>query len=104
MNQLSAVTFDLWQTLILDTSENGIARTNLRLSGTSETLRLANLDYDLTAIQQAYEKCSDYCREIRNSHKDINFDQQVESFIRFIDPTLLEKLSRQAIKQIGKTY
>ena len=104
MTQISAVTFDLWQTLILDTRENGIARSNLRLSGTSETLRSANLDYDLTAIQQAYEKCSDYCRQIRNNHKDINFDKQVEVFIRFIDPALQEKLSRQAIKQIGKTY
>ena len=68
VTQISAVTFDLWQTLILDTMENGIARSNLRLSGTSEILRLANLDYDLTEIQQAYEQCSDYCREIRNSH------------------------------------
>ena len=104
MTEISAVTFDLWQTLILDTRENGIARSNLRLSGTSETLRSANLDYDLTAIKQAYEKCSDYCREIRNSHRDINFDQQVKVFIRFIDPTLLAKLSRQAIEQIRNTY
>ena len=104
MTQISAVTFDLWQTLILDTMENGIARSNLRLSGTSEILRLANLDYDLTEIQQAYEQCSDYCREIRNSHKDINFDQQVEVFIRFIDHALLEKLSRQAIEQIREAY
>ena len=104
MTEISAVTFDLWQTLILDTRENGIARSNLRLSGTREILRSANLEYNLTAIQQAYEKCSDYCREIRNSHKDINFDQQVKLFIRFIDPTLLAKLSRQAIEQIRNTY
>ena len=104
MTRISAVTFDLWQTLILDTRENGIARSNLRLSGTREILQSAKLDYDLTEIQQAYEKCSDYCREIRNSHKDIYFDQQVEVFIRFIDPTLLKKLSRQAIDQIRETY
>ena len=104
MTQISAVTFDLWQTLILDTMENGIARSNLRLSGTSETLRSANLDYDLTDIQQAYEKCSDYCREIRNKHKDINFNQQVEVFIRLIDPTLLGKLSTPEIKQIREGY
>ena len=104
MTEISAVTFALWQTLILDTRENGIARSNLRLSGTREILRSANLEYNLTAIQQAYEKCSDYCREIRNSHRDINFDQQVKVFIRFIDPTLLAKLSRQAIEQIRNTY
>ena len=95
MTRISAVTFDLWQTLILDTRENGIARSNLRLSGTREILQSAKLDYDLTEIQQAYEKCSDYCRQIRNSHKDINFDKQVEVFIRFIGPALLGKLSKQ---------
>ena len=104
MTRISAVTFDLWQTLILDTRENGIARSNLRLSGTREILQSAKLDYDLTEIQQAYEKCSDYCRQIRNNHKDINFDKQVEVFIRFIDPALLEKLSRQVIDHIRGTY
>ena len=104
MTQISAVTFDLWQTLILDTRENGIARSNLRLSAANETLRSAGLNYDLTEIKQAYENCSKYCREIRDNNKDINFNQQVEVFIRFIDPALLEKLSKQAIKQIGKTY
>ena len=104
MTQISAVTFDLWQTLILDTRANGIARSNLRLTGTSEALQSAALDYELDELQQAYEKCSAYCREIREGNKDIHFDQQVEVFIRFIDPALLENLSRQAIEQIRETY
>jgi len=104
MTRLTAVTFDLWQTLILDTRENGIARSNLRLSAANETLRSAGLNYDLTEIKQAYENCSKYCREIRDNNKDINFNQQVEVFIRFIDPTLLGKLSTQEIKQIRETY
>ena len=38
MNQITAVTFDLWQTLLLDNRELGLARALLRLEGTRDAL------------------------------------------------------------------
>ena len=104
MHQIAAVTFDLWQTLILDTRENGITRSKLRLSGTRDILESVDLDYSISELQKAYDKCSIHCREIREHQEDISFVQQVDIFIGFIDPNLRDQLPDQAVKQIRETY
>ena len=38
MSKITAVTFDLWQTLLLDNRELGRARAQVRLEGTQEAL------------------------------------------------------------------
>lgn len=104
MHQIAAVTFDLWQTLILDTRENGITRSKLRLSGTRDILESVDLDYSISELQEAYDKCSIHCRKIREHHEDISFVQQVDVFIGFIDPNLRDQLPDRAVKQIRETY
>ena len=54
MTAIEAVTFDLWQTLILDDRELGRARTRRRLEGALEALTGAGYDFSFEQIQEAY--------------------------------------------------
>ena len=53
MSDITAVTFDLWQTLLLDNRELGRARAQVRLDGAQAALRKVDLEYDLDHIRDA---------------------------------------------------
>jgi len=74
---LKAVTFDLWQTLILDTPE-GLrhARTN-RVRGIREILAREGHVVRVEAVDQAYEAVSDRLEEIWATGRDVGSRGQV---------------------------
>ena len=65
LNQITAVTFDLWQTLLLDNRELGSARAMVRLEGTQQALNRFGEAYELEHIREAYRACYQHCRLIR---------------------------------------
>ncbi|MFH1560554.1 MAG: HAD family hydrolase [Chloroflexota bacterium] len=104
MSTIETVTFDLWQTLILDHRELGRARTRRRLEGTLEALTGAGYDFSLEHLQTAYRNCSRTCRAMHAQEKDVTFEEQVNIFIDYIDENLSQRLNRQVADRISYWY
>ena len=104
MAEMTVVTFDLWQTLILDHRELGLARAQIRLEGTRDALARFGEDYDLEDISEAYRLCYRQCRQIRNEHLDVSFREQVGMFINNISVDLVDRLDRDTEEEIVRVY
>ena len=104
MSDITAVTFDLWQTLLLDNRELGRARAQVRLDGAQEALRKVGLEYDLDHIRDAYRACYRHCRRVREQDLDLSFREQVEVFIENIGPGLVDRLDEETIQEILRAY
>lgn len=104
MTEITTVTFDLWQTLLLDNRELGLARSMVRLEGTQQALARFGEDYDLEHIREAYRACYRRCHQIREQHLDVSFQEQVEIFIDYISDGLLERLNQETIEEIARVY
>ena len=104
MADISVVIFDLWQTLILDQRELGLARTQIRLEGTRDALARIGEDHDLEHIQEAYRSCYEQCQQIREKGLDISFREQVGIFINYISTGLTDRLDRDTTEEIARVY
>ena len=104
MSELKAVTFDLWQTLLLDNRELGRARTLVRLEGAQSVLARLGMDFDLETIRLGYRACYRECQRVREEHRDLSFRQQVEFFIDQIEDGLLSRLDAEAVDEIEGIY
>ena len=104
MPEITAVTFDLWQTLLLDNRELGRARAQIRLEGAQTALAGFGESYDLERIREAYRACYQECRRIREALLDVSFRDQVEIFINNIDDELVQRLDEETIQEILRTY
>ena len=102
--KISAVTFDLWQTLLMDTQEQGRARMRVRLDGAVAALAKAGRAFDAEHVREAYRACYRTCHAIREENKDVSFDQQVAFFIGHIEEGLLEDLPEDTVAEITDAY
>ena len=104
MPYITAVTFDLWQTLLLDNRDLGQARTLIRLEGAQNAIASFGESYNLNHIREAYRACYRECRRIREEYLDVSFRGQVEIFINNIDNGLVERLDEETILEVVRTY
>ena len=104
MAEITTVTFDLWQTLLLDNRELGRARAQVRLEGARDALEKFGESYDLEHIREAYRACYRHCHRIRDGNCDVSFREQVEIFINNISPDLVGRLPGETTDQILQTY
>lgn len=104
MSNINAVTFDLWQTLLLDNPEQGRTRTRARLEGTLDVLARVGETYSLEQVDQAYWDGVRRCQEIRDAHRDVTFLQQVQIFVNFISPRLVERIPNTTFQDIAACY
>ena len=104
MSKLTSVTFDLWQTLLLDNRELGRARAQVRLEGAQQALRRWGQEFDLEHIREAYRDCYRQCHRIREENIDISFRKQVEIFINNISGGLVDRLDEETIQEIVRAY
>jgi HAD superfamily hydrolase (TIGR01509 family) len=104
LSKLKAVTFDLWQTLLLDNRELGRARTLVRLEGAQSVLARLGMEFDLETIRLGYRACYRECQRVREERRDLSFRQQVEFFIDQIEDGLLSRLDPEAVDEIESIY
>ena len=104
MPALDTITFDLWQTLIIDDRERGRARTQRRLDEAKEALAEEGLDFSIDDLREAYRSCFRACRAIHKDERDVSFDEQVRMFIDLIDDGLLSRLSPETVERITYWY
>lgn len=104
MNHITTVTFDLWQTLLLDNRELGSTRALARLKGTQQALERFGETYDLEHIREAYRACYQHCRRIREGGLDVSFREQVEIFVDNISSGLVQRLDSETFQEIAGVY
>ena len=104
MPEITAVTFDLWQTLLLDNRDLGQVRSLIRLEGAQDAIARFGEAFDLEHIREAYRACYRECRRIREENLDVSFREQVEIFINNIDDGLVERLDEETILEVIRTY
>jgi putative hydrolase of the HAD superfamily len=102
--QITAVTFDLWQTLLIDTREQGRARAQVRLDGTHDILQRFGEGYPVEHIREAYRACYRQCHAIRDQNQDVSFREQVEMFVNNISPGLVARLPGELVGDICRVY
>ena len=101
---ITTVTFDLWQTLLLDNRELGLARATVRLEGAQDSLARFGEEYELDHIWEAYRACYRHCRQIREQLLDVSFREQVEIFVNNISPGLVDRLDGSTFDEILRIY
>ena len=101
---IKGVTFDLWQTLLMDNPELGKARMKIRLNGAVQALGEAGEEYTEELVHDAYRRCYRSCQDIRAQERDVSFMEQVGIFIRHIDRGLEERLPDKVVQRIATVY
>ena len=104
MAEITTVTFDLWQTLLLDERDLGQARAMVRLEGAQSALAKFGVKFDIAHISRAYTSCFEQCREVRNSGMDVDFREQVSIFVNHIKPGLTKHLDSLIMDEIAGYY
>jgi HAD superfamily hydrolase (TIGR01509 family) len=101
---INTITFDLWQTLLLDTKEMGRERANLRLTGTQAILLACGEKCDIGNLNEAYHNCYQECRSIREQGLDISFQEQVGLFVSNISPGLRDRVGERTFNKLMQVY
>lgn len=104
MPDIQVVTFDLWQTLLIDHQEWGLERARLRVEGAVEALHASGQQVNPEEVQRAYRACYLACRVIHQQGRDVSFREQVQIFVRGIQEGLLERISRETFARILNRY
>lgn len=104
MPDIQVVTFDLWQTLIIDRREWGRERTRLRIEDAVEALHDAGESFTEEQVREAYRACYRACHAIHQEGRDVSFKEQVQIFVRGIADGLLERISRETLARIINRY
>ena len=104
MPEITAVTFDLWQTLLIDNRELGLRRGEARLDGIRRILADCGEHFDAARISEAYWDCYRQCVAIREALLDVSFSEQVDMFVKNISPGLDERLQPDTLAEISRVY
>lgn len=104
MPELTAVTFDLWQTLLIDNRELGLTRSEARLEGVRRVLADCGEKFSAERVSEAYWDCYRQCVAIREGLLDISFDEQISIFVENINPGLADRLSADTLAEITRVY
>ena len=102
--KIRAVTFDLWQTLLLEDGELGRKRAELRISGTSKALTNAGYRFSEERLWEAYWNCAKACNVIRAQGRDVSFGEQIDIFIERIRAGLSRDLPKSRVTEIATAY
>lgn len=104
MDNPDTITFDLWETLIVDEPGLGHERARLRIEGAMQALASSGRRFSQDALWKAYGQCVDACRRIRAKGKDIGFREQVEVFVGNVDGGLPSHLEESDFDAILASY
>ena len=104
MTEITTVTFDLWQTLLVDNRELGLTRSNARLEGVRRILAECGEAFEADHISEAYRECFRQCAAIREEMRDVSFPEQIGIFVESISPGLSDHLPDGALADITRVY
>ncbi len=104
MADIQAVTFDLWQTLLIDRPEWGQGRRDMRIDGTQQVLWEAGERFSREQLDDAYQQGLRACWAIKETGREPSFPERVDCFIDSIDDGLRERLGEGRVNRIAQAY
>ncbi len=104
MTSLNAITFDLWQTLIVDSPAIGRPRAQKRLEDVMAVLNEDGFTVTADQLTAASRSCFRICDEIRAREQDVSFDEQIDIYVRSIDEQLPSQISPEIRAHLARRY
>ena len=104
MATLQALTFDLWQTLILDSSITLRKARELRIQGILAGLRELGFRVKDKAVGAAYEASGERIGEVWAARREVGSRGQVVMILEGLDPSLLKKVDERGLAQLERAY
>lgn len=101
---LTAVTFDLWETLLSDAADFGRERSYRRIGGTLSVLEQAGYSYEWQHAVDAYRNTLRRLGDLRSEGKDVTSREQVRRFLVSIDPELPDKIDNGTFESVNDRY
>ena len=99
-----AITFDLWETLIADSTALDNKRAVYRVGRAHDILGRAGFDISRKELESAHHEVWEKCRKKWERARDISFSDQVKLFLNLARPGLTDKLKPGTLKRIEKAY
>ena len=85
---IQAVTFDLWNTLIVDSGGGGRSRADRRIEATVAALKDCGRDYPVERVEEAYWASQQRFEQVRIRGLDTRFEVQLNDFLDTIEDGL----------------
>lgn len=104
IGNIKAVTFDLWQTLIVEDHEINKRRSQLRIDRVSDALKSASQPFPEEELWRAFSECVSHCGEFRLRGLEVSFDRQIDIFLEHLQPKLPERLSIDQKHAVREAY
>lgn len=104
IGNIKAVTFDLWQTLIVEDHEINKRRARLRIDRVADSLRKASRPFPEEELWRAFGECVSHCAEFRLKGREVSFDGQIRIFLERLKQGLPGQLSHDQKRAVRDAY
>jgi len=104
MPRLSAVTLDLWDTLITEVPRKNPGLRKYRIELIQRELEMLGFKYDSGRIERAYAQSEEFCDEVWKRRRDMPLDDHFLFMLSCIDSRLPWKLKREDLGRLRKYY
>ena len=104
IGNIRAVTFDLWQTLIVEDHEINKRRAQLRIDRIADTLGAASRPFPEEELWRAFSECIAECAHFRTQGLEVSFDGQIRIFLENLKPGLSDQLSCDHRRAVRDAY
>jgi len=104
MPRITAVTFDLWETLIADSEVQNGLRTEYRVAKTVQLLLGAGIQADLSDLYAAHDEVWRRCELRWSGNADLPFPEQAGLFLDLVRPGLAGSLPATVREQAAAVY
>ncbi len=101
---IQAVTFDLWQTLILETPEDLRRGKELRLERVREVLGEKGYPISPSELEEAYQAVGRKLETIWQNQVDISPREQVQLLLQSLDPELPISFGEETMRRLEEAY
>ena len=104
MTSLDGITFDYWQTLVLDTPESLQKAREIRIEGIQEVLHEHGISRSLEEIDRAYDDSGQRIMRIWAKDEDISAREQVSILLDSLGLNDAENLEQSALEEVESAY
>ncbi len=104
MRGVSAVTFDLWDTLVKEVPGGSEKVARIRVDGISGVLDRAGMAHSSAEVKGAYDKCGMFLELTWSKRRDLPIREHVLFLLNCLDAKLAGRLKGQDLDEIEKVY
>ena len=103
-NAIEGITFDLWNTLIVDVEGGGVARARRRIDATADILSEYGVERTRERIAEVYWDSQRKFENVRTRGLDTTFEVQLDDFLDSIEPGLSKSLEAEGKERVSERH